>query len=156
MRCVVKLCKNKNGSFCRNQQILHLWLIIIQCYHAPGATRIRPFLIVLCSVVLGLIISTERDDYSNSRQRKLKLRWETSIGYELPSGGHKSSPIRHMPSPQPLAPTNKWRFAWPGRSWCLLSITGFSATKRVTSATSFQMLHVLPGQRLSMLVIGYI
>ncbi len=46
-------------------------------------------------------------------------------------GCHKSAPVRdkHMLSPSFQLPTNKWRSAGPGSSWCLLSITGFYATK---------------------------
>jgi hypothetical protein len=50
-------------------------------------------------------LSIEIDTQRNSRQRKLKLSWETTIGYESGKcthavqggllGGHKSSPVRH-------------------------------------------------------------
>ncbi len=46
-------------------------------------------------------------------------------------GGHKSAPVRHKHMLSPPAfqlPTNKWRSAGLGRSWCLRSKTSFSAT----------------------------
>jgi hypothetical protein len=83
-----------------------------------------------------------RDRYlENSRQRKLKLRWDTSIGYKSWKlthacqggllGGHKRAPVRHNKHAIPPACSsplcNNWRSAWLGRSWCLLLITSLAA-----------------------------
>ncbi len=51
-------------------------------------------------------------------------------------GGHKSAPVthKHMLCPPAFSsPLVNEDLLGPGRSWCLLSITGFSATKHVTA-----------------------
>jgi hypothetical protein len=80
-------------------------------------------------------IETEVKDVDRIRITKVYVHILSRVGL---LGAYKGAPVRHkhMLSPRPPSfylPTNRWRSAGTGLSWCLLSITGFSATKRVTA-----------------------